>query len=190
MIPKPLKNVKNQQLWGLIESKQTDATGWNSIIKTWFEGKGTDLASRIAKVKGEASTSGISLEVIRECYVAIGDTAVVEAIDKELTPQPEIPTAKLTKEDLNTVLGITDATDEMITKWESLNGDWGKKKENIEGIVKAHISDATKKGKLIEHIKKLPDTAGIDKTSDDKVLSSFFKKKNRNLSLKLLWLMN
>jgi hypothetical protein len=49
-------------------------------------------------------------------------------------------------------------------------------KSKIDTIIGTHITDATKKGKLIEHLKKLADSEGIDKTSDDTVLSSFFKK--------------
>jgi len=44
----------------------------------------------------------------------MGDTVVVEAIDKEL--KPNVPTAKLTKEGLNEALGITWADDALVGK--------------------------------------------------------------------------
>jgi len=88
----------NKTLLDKISAAQTDAAAWNTAVKRYFEGKGSDLQARIKKVKEEESTEGIGLEVIREAYEAMGETAIVEAIDKELKPEP--PTSDLTKEKL------------------------------------------------------------------------------------------
>ncbi|CAG8439631.1 2067_t:CDS:2 [Cetraspora pellucida] len=134
---KPLKDSKYQQIWNNIETNQDNVS-----------------------VKEEAATSGIGLEVVRDAYANMNDTAVVTAIDAELAKDKPSQTG-LTPADLKEKFEVDGVK---LTK------------DKLGTIIGTNISDATKKSKLIDYIKRLPASDGIDKTSDETVLFSFFEK--------------
>ncbi|CAG8575368.1 3299_t:CDS:2, partial [Ambispora gerdemannii] len=115
----------------------------------------TDLASRIAKVKG--GVDGISLEIVREAYAGMGDTAVVEAIDKEIKPKgQDDDKTKITEEELKEAFGnVTDVVDTNAIEL---------------------VSDSSKKTDFIKYLKDTGVKGGskIDEKAPEKVIKTIY----------------
>jgi len=167
----------NKTLFGKISSAQTTAGNWSTTIKGYFEGKGSDLQARIKKIKEEESTEGIGLEVIRDAYEEMGETAVVEAIGKELKPETPTPVPVITKERLTELFGFNVD--------ETLKGEWVKSddktltEENINTIVVNDYSPSkTKYEGLMTYLGENGDDKGekgYDVSDDDKKKGSWEK---------------
>jgi len=169
-------------IYEIEQEKNKLADAWDVEIKAEFEKSSFDIKSRIAKTKKEAGSGGIGLEAVRDSLRRLNrgdDLEVAEEIDEEIKKETVATDSRnLTTSELSSILGISNATDEMVADWGSLVNGWGKLKSNIEGLFSPY-SDSTKKAALIEYIKnKLGSNAKIEAASSDEDKFVAFKKES------------
>ncbi|WNE40971.1 MAG: hypothetical protein mread185_000428 [Mycoplasmataceae bacterium] len=151
---------------------------WHIIIKKEFESKtGSSTEEKIATMMKEKG--GVGLEAVRKAYLSLeGENSataklIKDALDNEIKA---FDSNDLTVPELNSALGITDATPDMVTEWGKIGNGWGKTKAHIESLFSLY-SDNDKKAALITYLKTLGnDKINAASSEEDKFVA--FKKES------------
>lgn len=174
--------TKNLELIYEIEQQRNQmGDAWDVVIRAEFEKGGKDKKARIDKALKEESNGGIGLEAIRDTLKRLNrgdDSEVADEITQRLKYVIIASDSKdLTTTDLNSALGISDSTQDMVDAWNKLVNGWGKNKANIEKLF-SEYSDSAKKSALITYIKDKLDSVNNDikaASSDEDKFTTFKK---------------
>jgi hypothetical protein len=132
------------------------ADAWDVEIRGEFDKKGSTAEERIKKTKEESGNGGIGLEAVRDALRRLNrgdDSKAADKIDEELKKGFVASDSKdLTTTELNSALGISDSTEDMVIAWGKLANGWGKLEANIKTLFSSY-SDKDKKTALITYIK-------------------------------------